>query len=356
MKHLPILFLAVLGLAAALPAADQPDVIRIGYPGVGNDGYSPVGSATAGTVAVKGILEDEFKKDGIKVEWTFFKGAGPGLNESLANGLLDFAAGLGDLPAIVHRSGGVATEILAANARRQNTYVIVPSDSPAKSLADLKGKRLALFKGTNGSLAWAKILKDGGFTDSDFKVVNFDSATARAAISTKDIDGYIGGSDVFQLRNRGVGRIVYTTVGRSPYLGRFTTLNVTAEFEKRYPAIVQRVVTAWVKEAAWGSNEDNRTEVFRTWAKSGVAWADYKEDYKGDTLASHLSPLLDDHFFSHYRRGVQASLDFKFIRKDIDVDAWVNAKYLNQALKDLKLEGYWQEYDAEGNVKVAKKQ
>ncbi len=355
MRLLRILLTAAFGLAV-LAAADQPDVIRIGYPGVANDGYSPVGTATAGSLAVKGILEDEFKKDGIKVEWTFFKGAGPALNESLANGLLDFAAGLGDLPSIVHRSGGVVTEVLAANARRQNTYIVVPSDSPAHSVADLKGKRLALFKGTNGSLAWAKIVKDAGFSDSDFRVLNFDSATARAAITTKDIDGYIGGNDVFQLRNRGVGRIVYSTVGRSPYLGRFTTLNVTESFEKKYPAIVQRVVTAWVKEAAWGSNEENRKDVFRTWAKSGQAWADFKEDYGDDTLASHLSPLLDEHFFSHYKRGVQASLDFKFIRKDIDVDAWANPRYLAQALKDLKLEGFWQEYDAEGNVKVARKQ
>ncbi|GDY14430.1 ABC transporter [Planctomycetota bacterium] len=344
----PILSVLV-SAVAVLGAADYPTVIRVGYPGVGNDGYSPVGVSTAGTIAGKGLFEEEFKAEGIKFEWTFFKGAGPALNESLANGLLDFASGLGDLPAIVHRASGIETRILAANARRQNTYIVVPTDSPAKSLQDLKGKRLALFKGTNGSLAWAKILKDENLTESDFKVLNFDSATARGAIATKDIDGYIGGSDVFQLRNRGVGRVVYTTVGRTPYLGRFTTLLVTKDFEQKYPQIVQRIVNVWVKEAAWGSNESNRSDVFKYWGKSGQAWADFKEDYGQDTLASHQSPLLDDHFWNHYRKGILAAHEFKLIRKTFDLDSWVEPKYINEALRLQKLENNWVRYDADGN-------
>ena len=333
-------------------AADLPTVIRIGYPGVANDGSSPVGTATAGTAAGKGLFEDEFKKDGIQIQWQFFAGAGPALNESLANGLVDFAAGLGDLPSIVHRAGGFRTEIIASNARRQNTYIVVPNDSPAKTLQDLKGKRIALFKGTNASLAWVKVLKDEGLTESDFKVLNFDSTTARNAIATKDIDAYFGGSDVFQLRNRGVGKIVYSTLGRNPYLGRFTTLLVTEDFEKKYPQLVQRFVNVWVKEAAWGSDEANRAPVFKFWAKSGQAWADFKEDFGSDTLASHLSPLLDEQFYYHYRTGIQQALDAKLIRHDFDLDSWVNVTYLNQALKDTHLEGFWPQYDKDGAIKV----
>jgi ABC-type nitrate/sulfonate/bicarbonate transport system substrate-binding protein len=54
-------------------------------------------------------IDDDFAQDpDIKLEWTFCRGAGPALNESLAAGQLDFAAGLGDLPAIVGRANGLS--------------------------------------------------------------------------------------------------------------------------------------------------------------------------------------------------------------------------------------------------------
>ena len=50
-----------------------------------------------------GLLEEEFKKDGIKIQWTFLRGAGPAVNELFANGLLD-SSHLGDLPSVVGRA------------------------------------------------------------------------------------------------------------------------------------------------------------------------------------------------------------------------------------------------------------
>ena len=352
MKPITFLIAAALSLGATvLTAADNPTVIRIGVPSIGNDGYSPITTGNVGTVAGLGLLEDEFRKDGIRIEWTYFKGAGPALNESLANGLQDFAAGHGDLPTIVHRAGGLQTRILLAVGRRQNTYVLVPSDSSIRNIQDLKGKRVAQAKGTNGQLAWAKILADNNLAEKDLRIINMDAPTARAAILTKDVDAYVGGNDTFQLRNRGVGRIIYTTVGQRPYLNRYTTLLVTEEFEHQHPDLVQRVVNQFVKGAAWSSDETRRVEIFKLWAKNGQGYADFKEDFGNDTLASHQSPLLDEFFYNHYRKAIQASLDFKLIRKSFDLDSWVEPKYLAQALKDQHLEGFWPEYDAEGQIK-----
>ena len=341
--------------ASAVPAfaADYPSVIRIGYPGVGYDGYSPVGTATASAINTKGLLDDEFKKEGITFEWTYFPGAGPALNESLANNIIDFASGLGDLPAIVHYAGGFRTELLASNYRGQNTYVVVPDDSRAQNLKDLIGKRVSLQKGTNVSLAWAKIVKDEGLTEDQFKEINLDPATSRGAIAAKDEDAYIGGTDVFPLVARGVGRIVYSTAGRNPYLGRFSNLDVTETFEQKYPEIVQRFLNVWVKEAAWESNEDNRSAVFKLWAKNGEPVSDFKTDIGDGTLASHLSPLLDEQFYNHFNTAIKLSQDFRFIRNSFDLNVWVNDKYLKQAIKNENLEGFWPEYDAKGNIKVA---
>src|ERR1700759_5468109 len=97
---------AVVTLAAVLLSAfrahaeDKPKVIRIAYPGVGvvNRPFG-TGSALA-TAHLRGLLEDEFKPDGIQIEWSFLRGAGPAVNELFANGLLDFTL-LGDLPSVI---------------------------------------------------------------------------------------------------------------------------------------------------------------------------------------------------------------------------------------------------------------
>src|SRR5262245_64348682 len=109
----------ILGAAIAGPAKADSTVIRLGYPGVGIDNR-PFGYGDNVSVAHIGqFIENEFKNDpDVKVEWTFFRGAGPAVNEAIANGQLDFGAGEGDLPSIVARSKGLKTKIiLAADTR-----------------------------------------------------------------------------------------------------------------------------------------------------------------------------------------------------------------------------------------------
>ncbi len=104
------------GLSTALTsrsafAGSAPSIIRIGYPSVGIGNRPIVGGSPAGTVHLRGLLEEEFKAEGIKIQWNFLRGAGPAVNELFANGLADFGFGLGDLPSIIGHSGGLKTRI-----------------------------------------------------------------------------------------------------------------------------------------------------------------------------------------------------------------------------------------------------
>src|SRR5690349_4000511 len=95
--------LAVAGILAlsanSIAHADsgKPKEIRVAYPGVGVGNRPFVGGNSAAVVHLRGLLEEEFKADGIKVTWSFLRGAGPATNELYANGLVDFSL-LGDLP------------------------------------------------------------------------------------------------------------------------------------------------------------------------------------------------------------------------------------------------------------------
>lgn len=330
-------------------AADKPSVIRIAYPGVGIGNRPFVGGGNAANLHLKGALEEEFKPDGIKVQWSFLRGAGPAVNELYANGLVDISP-LGDLPFIVGQASGLKRKVLSTAFIRGNTYLVAPADSTIQSLKDIKGKKVAIFKGTNIQLAVAQILAAHGLSEKDVKFINMDTGTSRAAIVTKDIDAYFGGSDVLSLRDQGVARLVYTTRGDPRFL-RHGVFTATEQFINQYPEIVQRVVKQLVIASKWISDHDaNPTPVFQLWTKSGVQFANYKEDYAGTSLKLSASPLIDPYIVSQIKAKVTLAKNFALIKNTFDFESLIDRRFLNKALKDTGLEGYWPQVSPSGQV------
>ncbi|HEX6242920.1 MAG TPA: ABC transporter substrate-binding protein [Polyangiales bacterium] len=342
---------AVLIVVGALPRAqaeDKPSVIRLANPGVGIGNRPVVGGSSATTLHLKGMLEEEFRKDGIRIEWAFLRGAGPAVNELYANGLVDFSL-LGDLPSIIGKAGGLKTRVLAATAIRGSTYVAVPSDSSINSIKDLKGKKVAMFKGTNIQLAINKILEKNGLKEKDVRFINMDTATAKAALVTKDIDAAFGGADFIALRDQGIAKIVYNSRDDDPRFLRHCTFVGSEAFIQKYPQITQRVVTTLVKAAKWLSDYDkNPTPVYQLWTKSGVQFSNYKEDLAAESLKVRSSPLLDPYIVSTYKWNISEAKRFGLIRNDINWDQWVDRRFLDKALKELGLENYWQAVGPQG--------
>ncbi|AOX99969.1 ABC transporter substrate-binding protein [Jeongeupia sp. USM3] len=336
-------------LGADALAAAAPKVIRIGVSQVGTGNRPVIGGSTFGIVASRGEIEEEFRKDGIKVEWNYFKGAGPAANEALANRLLDFVF-QGDMASLVGRASGLKSRIIVAQTRNGPGYIAVPTGGSEQSINDLKGKKLAVFKGTAIQLQLARLFDQKGLTERDFRTINMDTATTQAAIATRDIDGGLFGADIFPLVDRGIARVIQKT---APEFGLTSHVSVTDEFEKQHPDIVQRFVNVIVRTQAWVGDEKNRDQVFQQWAKSGTPYSAFKRDYDGASLRERQSPLLDENFYAHYRDSLALAKKFKLVRGDIDVDQWIEPKYLRQALRDQKLEGYWVELDAAGKSRLA---
>jgi sulfonate transport system substrate-binding protein len=346
---LAALAVTALSLAGTARAEPKPQTIRIAYPGVGVGNRPFAFGNTTALMHLKGMLEEEFKKDGITVAWSFLRGAGPATNELYANGLVDFSL-LGDLPSIAGRASGIKTRVLAATGIRGNTYIAVPADSNIQSIKDLKGKKVAIFKGTNMQLSANKILEAHGLTEKDIRALNMDSATSSAALITKDVDAVISDLRVIAQRDQGVARIIYTTEGDPRFL-RHASFVGTEEFIKKYPSIAQRVVTTLVKAAKWASDQERApTVVYQLWAKSGVRYNDFKEDQRGQSIKVLSSPLLDAYFVAQYTQQVEQAKRFKLIRNSFSVNDWLEPRFLQQALKDLKLEGYWQPADQSGKI------
>jgi sulfonate transport system substrate-binding protein len=357
-SHTALIIAAILALglatSALLPGADpaDPAVIRIGFAAVGVGGVQAVGYSPIGSAQLKGLVEAEFAKDGIQIEWNFYRGAGPAVNEALANGLLDFAW-QGDFPAIIGRSNGLPTRIILAAGKRANSYLAVPAGSAATRLEDLVGKKVGFHKGTNMQLVVDKVLAEHGLSERDFRSINIDALAGLAAINAKELDGLWGNLELIEPERNGAIHFVYSTRDQSPTLTKQAHLLVTEPFERAHPAIVQRLVTVLVREAAWESEDRNRGELFPLWTRMGLPVTTWEGEFSGTPLKLRQSPLLDGFFIARYREGVAAALDFKLIRSAFDVGPWIDGRYVSTALHDLKLDGFWQEFDDKGKPLTA---
>lgn len=339
-----------LGVAAPAWAA-TPKVIRIGIATAGVGGKPYCGLSYICAAHVQGLFEKEFAADGTKIEWHFYTGAGPAVNEALAGGQLDFAWE-GDLPAIVARAIGLKTHLLMASGGRLDYYIAVPADSPAKSLADLRGKTLALFKGTNIQTVGTRILESEGLKTTDLNVVNLDLATSVAALVSHQIDATLLSFWGFGLRDQGKIRFIYSTADHSPRLTAEAALLVTDAFRAQYPDAVQRFVNVSLQAAHWSSEEENRQALEAIFAKTGYPLRFFQDAYAGHPLKLQADPHFDPFVTQQYKDVAAIALRLGLIRREVDVDSWIDQGPLQHALAAQKLEHYWPLYADDGKTVV----
>jgi sulfonate transport system substrate-binding protein len=328
--------------------ADEPVTIRFGFANVGVDNRQFSGGNAIATAHAEHYIENELKDlPNVKLEFLFFKGAGPAVNEAFANGQLDFAS-QGDLPQVIARAAGLKTRILAAGGSHAPIYLATPPDSDIARIPDLKGRKVAIFRGTNYHLAAVKVLAANGLTERDLHGINMDEASANAALATHNIDAAFGTYGLLQLTEQGLAKIVYTSKGDDPAFERQATLIAADSFVAAHPDLTQRVVIAIVKAAYWSSQEINRDALFDIWARSGRPPSVYRADFADQTLKYRISPLIDDYLIERYRTQARQAKEYALVRRDISVDGWFDAEFLNVALKQLGLQHYWTPYGADG--------
>lgn len=159
--------------AAAARAEEAPTTIRFGDVGFGFG--APFGVGLQAIADAKGFIADEFKGTPTKVEFTYFTGTGPAINEALSNNQLDFAS-YGAVPNIIGKANGLDTVILASYGGT-TIFGAARPDLDIKSIADLKGKKVAIQKAT--IIHWGLItaLKNAGLSEK----------TSRSSISRMPI-------------------------------------------------------------------------------------------------------------------------------------------------------------------------
>ena len=138
----------------------------------------------------KGSLEEKLKPLGYKLTWTEVP-SGPPLLEALNVGAIDFGV-TGETPPIFAQAAGAPLVYLAYDPPApQGEAILVAKDSPLKSVADLKGKKVALNKGSNVHYLLVEALQKAGLKYTDIQPVFLAPSDALAAFSRGSVDAWV---------------------------------------------------------------------------------------------------------------------------------------------------------------------
>ena len=246
---------ALAAATAALPARAQekPAEIRIGTQ---KGGFFPA-------VRQRHTVEDAFKPLGIEIKWIDFQ-FGPPLLEAINVGSVDFGY-VGDAPPIFAQAGGAKIRYAAAVVSRGNNQaILVPQDSPIKTLADLKGKRIAFGKGSSAHNLLVAALEKAGVAWTDITPVALAPADATAAFTKGAIDAwsiwdpYVALAELkFNARAVAWERDVHES--NAFYI-------VGSDFVQKYPSIVARLNQVFADEGRW--SETHHEEVSKAQAEA----------------------------------------------------------------------------------------
>ncbi|WP_244817532.1 sulfonate ABC transporter substrate-binding protein [Caballeronia sp. Lep1P3] len=254
---------AAAAAVATLPAAtaafaqgnaqNAPRVLRIGN----QKGYLNL-------LKGRGTLEKRLAPLNVSVTWTEF-GAGPVQLEALNVGSIDFGD-VGEAPPIFAQAAGAPLAYVAATpARPRSEAVIVPARSPIRSVADLRGKKIALNKGSNVHYFLVKLLRQHGLQYSDVNLVFLPPADARAAFERASIDAWVIWDPFFAAAQKTLdARVVADAsgvVGNRAYY--FSSQSYTA----KNPDVVRVLIEEIGKVDDWGkANHDAlATELAQLW-------------------------------------------------------------------------------------------
>lgn len=174
-------FAAVAMLLAPGIASAAPSEVRLDWAT-----YSPVSIA----LKEKGFLEKALKPEGISVVWVQSLGSNKAL-EFLNAGSLDFGSSA-SAAALIARVNGNPIKSVSIYSKAEWTALVAGAESPIKSLADLKGKRVAVTRGTDPHIFLVRALAREGLSDKDVKLVLLQHADGRLALQRGDVDAWAG--------------------------------------------------------------------------------------------------------------------------------------------------------------------
>lgn len=243
-----LLALSALAWGISPPARAQsapPREVRIGF---------QKGSALLLLVRKQQVIEKRLQALGVSnVKWVEFQ-FGPPMLEALGAGVIDLGS-VGDTPPVFAQAGGSPLVYAAATPSAQHA-VLVPRDSPVRSVADLRGRKVAFGKGSSAHNVTVKALATAGLKLDDITPVYLSPADATAAFNGGNIDAWVVWDPYYAIAQERYGaRVIADTSDKR--LASASYYMAGKDFAARQPAVLAATLDEIGKLTVWsGQHRD----------------------------------------------------------------------------------------------------
>ncbi len=201
-------------------------------------------------IKARQTLDKQLLAQGVKIRWVEFP-AGPQLLEGLNIGSIDIG-GTGDAPPIFAQAAQADLVYLAHSVPNpKNEAIVVPKNSAIHTVADLKGKRVALNKGSDVNYLLVAALQHAGLSYRDIQPVYLPPADARAAFEKGAVDAWaIWDPYLAEVSTNTGARTITTAEGLLPH---YTFFLASRKFAEGSPKLAQQVEQALEENGKWAN-------------------------------------------------------------------------------------------------------
>jgi sulfonate transport system substrate-binding protein len=249
---------------------------------------------------------------GVKIEYKYFP-IFTDMLTALNSGKIDLTE-IGDVGAVQSFvNGGRVQAVAVTQPNDENCGLIVPKDSPAKTFADLKGKKIAFLRSTNSYISFLHQTKESGLKESDFKIVEISGPPANKAFQAGQIDAYYSiDPNMADLLQKTGGRLISTCEQAGvenlyPYVA-------TTKAIKDKPAAVGAVIQAVADNIAWiQAHPDEQAKILAP--KLAFSESAIKTTYARGAKALQK---VDGTFYSSEQKVIDELVGAKIVAKPVE--------------------------------------
>jgi sulfonate transport system substrate-binding protein len=280
-RHLLLCGLASIVAPAVARAADKPGEIRIDWAT-----YNPVSMV----LKQNGLLEKEFGKDGIGIRWVQSLGSNKAL-EFLNAGSIDFGSTAG-AAALIGRINGNPIRSIYVYSRPEWTALVTRKDTAIAKIEDLKGKRVAVTRGTDPHIFLVRALRSVGLSEKDIVPVLLQHPDGKTALIRGDVDAWAGLDPMMaQAQVEDGARLFY----RNKEANTWGILNASEDFLGRYPDLTRRVIAIYEEARKYClAHYDEEKHVFIDVTKLPGEVVDIQLKERTELTFNRIGPLQRD--------------------------------------------------------------
>ncbi|MGZ9698721.1 aliphatic sulfonate ABC transporter substrate-binding protein [Bacillus safensis] len=276
----------------------------------------------------KGWFEQSFEKEGVKVKWVEFQ-SGPPQFEGLAANQLDFSQ-VGNSPVIAGQAAGIDfKEIGLSQDGLKANGILVKKNSEIQKVEDLKGKKIAVAKGSSGFDFLYKVLDQAGLSAKDVQIIQLQPDEAISAFENGSVDAWSIWEPFLSLETIKKGaKLLVNGEATDLYSPGFTL--VRTQFADLHPELVVKFLKVYDHAVKWQKSHPEEAVTLYARLKN--------LDKKVVTQVLNNTEPLNKPISKKIINAQQHTADFQYktkaIQRKIDVNQVVDNSFIEKMLKE----------------------